>query len=36
MLEAIRDQLQEAAAEHGEKDMAAAFLASGAQQPAGR
>jgi 3-hydroxyisobutyrate dehydrogenase len=36
MLEAIRDQLEVAAAEHGEKDMAAAFLASGAPQPVGR
>ena len=29
MLEAIRDQLEEAAREHGEKDMAATYLASG-------
>jgi 3-hydroxyisobutyrate dehydrogenase len=29
LLEAIRDQLEEAAAEHGEKDMAATYLASG-------
>jgi 3-hydroxyisobutyrate dehydrogenase len=36
MLDAIRSQLEDAAEEHGEKDMAAAFLASGAQQPAKR
>jgi 3-hydroxyisobutyrate dehydrogenase len=36
MLEAIRDQLEQAAEEHGQKDMAAAFLASGRKQPAGR
>jgi 3-hydroxyisobutyrate dehydrogenase len=36
MLEAIRDQLEEAAQEHGEKDMAAAYLASAPRQPAGR
>jgi 3-hydroxyisobutyrate dehydrogenase len=29
MLEAIRDQLEEAARDHGEKDMAATYLASG-------
>jgi 3-hydroxyisobutyrate dehydrogenase len=29
LLAAIRDQLEEAAAEHGEKDMAATYLASG-------
>jgi 3-hydroxyisobutyrate dehydrogenase len=36
MLEAIRDQLEQAAAEHGEKDMAAAYLASAPGQPARR
>jgi 3-hydroxyisobutyrate dehydrogenase len=36
MLEAIRDQLEEAAREHGEKDMAAAYLASAPGQPARR
>ncbi len=34
MLEAIRDQLESAAAEHGEKDMAATYLASAPRQPA--
>lgn len=34
MLEAIRRQLDQAAAEHGEKDMAAAYLASAPKQPA--
>jgi 3-hydroxyisobutyrate dehydrogenase len=36
MLEAIRSQLEEAAQEHGEKDMAAAYLASAPKQPARR
>jgi 3-hydroxyisobutyrate dehydrogenase len=36
MLEAIRAQLEDAAAQHGGKDMAATYLASGAQQPAKR
>jgi 3-hydroxyisobutyrate dehydrogenase len=36
MLEAIRAQLEEAAQEHGEKDMAAAYLASAPKQRAGR
>jgi 3-hydroxyisobutyrate dehydrogenase len=36
MLDAIRDQLEAAAEEHGEKDMAAAYLASATRQPAGR
>jgi 3-hydroxyisobutyrate dehydrogenase len=34
MLEAIRAQLAEAAVEHGEKDMSAAYLASAPTQPA--
>jgi 3-hydroxyisobutyrate dehydrogenase len=34
MLDAIRSQLEEAAEEHGEKDMAAAYLASAAKQGA--
>jgi 3-hydroxyisobutyrate dehydrogenase len=36
MLDAIRDQLEEAAREHGDKDMAAAYLASARKHPAGR
>jgi 3-hydroxyisobutyrate dehydrogenase len=36
MLEAIRSQLEEAAREHGESDMAAAVLASAPRQPARR
>jgi 3-hydroxyisobutyrate dehydrogenase len=36
MLDAIRDQLEEAAREHGDKDMAAAYLASAGKQPARR
>jgi 3-hydroxyisobutyrate dehydrogenase len=36
MLDAIRSQLEEAAEEHGEKDMAAAYLASAQKQPARR
>jgi 3-hydroxyisobutyrate dehydrogenase len=36
MLEAIRDQLEEAAREHGEADMAATYLARARKQPAGR
>ncbi|HSD24985.1 MAG TPA: NAD(P)-dependent oxidoreductase [Solirubrobacterales bacterium] len=36
MLGAIRAQLEEAAAEHGDKDMAAAYLASAPKQPAER
>jgi 3-hydroxyisobutyrate dehydrogenase len=36
MLEAIRSQLEEAAGEHGEKDMSAAYLASAPRQPSGR
>jgi 3-hydroxyisobutyrate dehydrogenase len=36
MLEAIRSQLDEAAAEHGEKDMAATYLASAPGERAGR
>jgi 3-hydroxyisobutyrate dehydrogenase len=36
MLEAIRSWLDEAAREHGEKDMAATYLASAPKQPAGR
>jgi 3-hydroxyisobutyrate dehydrogenase len=34
MLDAIRDQLEEAAREHGDKDMAAADLDSARKQPA--
>jgi 3-hydroxyisobutyrate dehydrogenase len=34
MLDAIRSQLEEAAKEHGEKDMSAAYLASAPGQPA--
>jgi 3-hydroxyisobutyrate dehydrogenase len=34
MLGAIRSQLEEAAQEHGEKDMSAAYLASAPGQPA--
>src|SRR4051794_22655367 len=34
MLDAIRTQLEEAAEEHGEKDMSAAYLASAPKQPA--
>ncbi len=36
MLDAIRSQLEEAAEEHGEKDMSAAYLASAAKQRARR
>jgi 3-hydroxyisobutyrate dehydrogenase len=36
MLEAIRGQLEAAAQEHGDKDMAATFLASASKQHAGR
>jgi 3-hydroxyisobutyrate dehydrogenase len=36
MLEAIRAQLEEASREHGDKDMAAAFLASSPRQPSRR
>jgi 3-hydroxyisobutyrate dehydrogenase len=36
MLEAIRSQLEEASREHGDKDMAAAFLASSPRQPSRR
>jgi 3-hydroxyisobutyrate dehydrogenase len=36
MLEAIRARLDEAAEEHGEKDMAATYLASAPKDPAGR
>src|SRR3954466_10896984 len=36
MLEAIRSQLEEAAQEHGEKDMSAAYLASAPKQPSRR
>src|SRR3954454_14594325 len=36
MLVAIRSQLEEAAQEHGERDMAAAYLASAPKQPARR
>ena len=36
MLEAIRSQLEEAAEEHGDKDMAAAYLASAPRQTARR
>jgi 3-hydroxyisobutyrate dehydrogenase len=36
MLEAIRSRLDEAAGEHGEKDMAATYLANAPKQPAGR
>jgi 3-hydroxyisobutyrate dehydrogenase len=36
MLDAIRSQLEEAAREHGEKDMSAAYLASAPRQAAGR
>jgi 3-hydroxyisobutyrate dehydrogenase len=36
VLEEIGGQLEEAAREHGEKDMAAAYLASKAKQPASR
>jgi 3-hydroxyisobutyrate dehydrogenase len=36
MLEAIRTQLEEAAREHGDKDMAAAYLASAPRERAGR
>jgi 3-hydroxyisobutyrate dehydrogenase len=35
MLEAIRAQLDEAAREHGDKDIAATYLASAPRQPAG-
>ena len=35
MLEAIRDQLEKAAQDHGDEDMAAAYLASAPKQPAG-
>ena len=36
MLEGIRERLAEAAEEHGEKDMAATYLASAPRQPARR
>jgi 3-hydroxyisobutyrate dehydrogenase len=36
MLATIRERLEEAAAEHGEKDMAATYLASAPRDPAGR
>jgi 3-hydroxyisobutyrate dehydrogenase len=36
MLETIRAQLAEAAAEHGDRDMAATYLASAPKQPAER
>jgi 3-hydroxyisobutyrate dehydrogenase len=36
LLEAIRYQLERAAEDHGDEDMAAAFLASAPKQPAGR
>jgi len=36
MLQAIRDQLEEAAEEHGEKDMSATYLASAPKDRAGR
>jgi len=36
MLETIRAQLEEAAREHGEEDMAATYLASAPKQPAAR
>jgi 3-hydroxyisobutyrate dehydrogenase len=36
MLEAIRDQLEEAAREHGDEDMAATYLASAPKQPSRR
>jgi 3-hydroxyisobutyrate dehydrogenase len=36
LLETIRERLAEAAEEHGEKDMAAAYLASAPKQPASR
>jgi 3-hydroxyisobutyrate dehydrogenase and related beta-hydroxyacid dehydrogenases len=36
MLEAIRDQLGKASEDHGEKDMAATYLASAPKRPAGR
>jgi 3-hydroxyisobutyrate dehydrogenase len=36
MLDAIRSQLEEAAEEHGEKDMSAAYLASAPKDRAGR
>jgi len=35
MLDTIRQQLEDAAREHGEKDMAATYLASAAKQTAG-
>jgi 3-hydroxyisobutyrate dehydrogenase len=35
LLETIREQLEESAREHGEKDMAATFLASAPKQRAG-
>jgi hypothetical protein len=36
MLEAIRSQLEEAAREHGDEDMAAAYLASAPKRSAQR
>ena len=36
MLEAIRDQLEKAARDHGDEDMAAAYLASAPKQPTSR
>jgi 3-hydroxyisobutyrate dehydrogenase len=36
MLDAIRSQLEQAAEQHGEKDMSAAYLASAPKQPARR
>jgi 3-hydroxyisobutyrate dehydrogenase len=36
MLEAIRDQLEQAAADHGDKDMAATYLASAPRLPSGQ
>ena len=36
MLEAIKEQLERAAAEHGDQDMAATYLASAPRQAAGR
>jgi 3-hydroxyisobutyrate dehydrogenase len=36
LLETIREQLEESAREHGEKDMAATYLASAPRQPAER
>jgi 3-hydroxyisobutyrate dehydrogenase len=36
MLETIKNQLLQAAREHGDEDLAATYLASAPRQPAGR